>query len=139
MALFQVLTIDTVAGLVPANLVVQNGCTISGTATIDPPAPWVVGGSVQIALSGTNTGLSAMGYQVDEGPVIGFAPPAVDGTGAAPFEFSLTTDDIPAGGQYLLTVYAFDNDTAGAGSATAAITIVCVNMPSIAPPPKGCC
>jgi hypothetical protein len=107
----------------------------NNTVTINTSTPWTVLGNVHTA---DGIGLAALGYQIDSGSVNG-----LDITGinshliSQNFSFQLTADDISANGQYLLTMYGFDDDQNGTGSNTTTVTIVAVNLAPIAP--KGCC
>jgi hypothetical protein len=83
------------------------------STTISPPAPWIVTGTV---VPNGNNPVMLMTYQVRDGPLNGFPPPA-GAAAAAPvasqFSFSLTATDIPANGTYLVTIVAWDSTSAG--------------------------
>lgn len=92
-------TIDRVAGLAPA------GNPKLVDITNFPSGPWLVEGTV-----GTTVTLTGMSYTINNNPALGIPfPPA---NYPAPFNFLLTVADIPANGSYLLTVYAYDTDSA---------------------------
>jgi hypothetical protein len=94
-------------------------------ATPPIPPPWVVNGTVQFTPPATR--IEAMGYQINAGAVIGFPPPP-NVANPAPYNFTLTRTDIPTNGQYLLTVYAWDDDVGNPGAATQFTQVRCINL-----------
>jgi len=98
--------------------------SVGGNANLPPevsaPGPWAVVGQVEIT---PNTlSLDAMAYQVDDGPVKAIL--VLPTTNPGEYTFNLDATDLPANGTYLLSVFAWDNDTPASAAATTTQVIV---------------
>lgn len=109
------------------------------TVMITVPPPWVVTGTA--LFNGPATALAAMAYQVNDNSAVGFNPPdptAYPAGTPGPYTFSLTSDDLPGNGQYLLTIYAWDNDNPQ-GTNSTCLTVQLQLVVPVLGPPTGCC
>src|SRR5437764_13453380 len=94
-------------------------------ADVNPPAPpWAVLGTTSFTAPATK--ITAMAYQVDDGPVTSFPGPFPN------WSFSLTAADHALPGLYLLTVYAWDdnNDAGIAGKSIRYLSSTVINPPA---------
>ena len=112
----------------PLTLTIQTVNDQTRPATVSPPSPWLVVGTVAQA-SNTAT-LTAMAYQIDDGPVNSFLPPFTSGTTPTTFYLNLFDADLNSDGTHVLTVFLFDSDNS---SRTDDFSIICQNFSSSGP------
>ncbi len=87
------------------------------------PLPWGVSGT---AAAGGSYTITSMSYSINNGPVQQISVPPLGN-----YWFSLTAQDIPASGTYLLAVYAFNSN----GESNATYLTLNVTLPPGPPPP----